>query len=70
MKYNNSDSNKLDNCKKFEKCIVLPYVKNIYERVSSSLKKYSINCDPRATNKLDHVIIKGKDRIKKHKKNN
>ena len=38
MKHNNTDSYKLDNSKKFKKYIVLPYVKNIYEKVSSSLK--------------------------------
>ena len=33
-------------------------------------KKYSIDCVPKAANKLDYLIIKGKDRIRKQKKNN
>ena len=44
-----------------KKCIVLPYISGVYERVSSHLKKYMIDCVPRSNNNLSRVIIKGKD---------
>ena len=48
----------------------LPYINGIFERVSSHLKNYLIDCVPKSNNNLSYVIVKGKDRIKNHLKNN
>ena len=53
-----------------KKCIVQPYISGVYERVSSHLKKYMIDCVPRSNNNLSHVIIKGKYKVENHVKNN
>ena len=52
------------------KCIVLPYINGVFERVSSHLKDYLIDCVPKSNNDSSYVIVKGKDKIKNHLKNN
>ena len=52
------------------KCIVLPYINGVFERVSSHLKDYLIDCVPKSNNELSYVIVKGKDKIKNYLKNN
>ena len=60
----------VNNYGRSKKCIVLRYVSGVYERVSSCLKKYSIDTVSKIKKNLSNIIVKGKDRTFKREKNN
>jgi len=70
LKHNKNSHRQNDSLRRRKKYIVLPYVKNLYEKVSLSLKRFYINTIPTVKNNMTHIVIKAKDKIKMNKNNN
>ena len=61
----NHTINNMNNKKQYKKCVVLPYIKGTYERLSSCFKNYYIDTVPKSSKNLSVIIIKVKIRPKK-----